>query len=66
MFNLLGSPYINVKTDFESFIPKKIIQKDKNEIVTKYLNELKKDLSNHDKVEFNVIETCFSLNTQKN
>ena len=65
MFNLLGSPYINVKTDFESFIPKKIIQKDKNEIVTKYLNELKKDLSNHDKVEFNVIETCFSLNTQK-
>ena len=39
--------------------------KDKNEIVTKYLNELKKDLSNHDKVEFNVIETCFSLNTQK-
>ena len=65
MFNLLGSPYINVKTDFESFIPKNN-PKDKNEIVTKYLNELKKDLSNHDKVEFNVIETCFSLNTQKN
>ena len=65
MFNLLGSPYINVKTDFESFIPKKINKKDKNKIVSKYLNELKKDLSNHDKVEFNVIETCFSLNTQK-
>ena len=27
-------------------------------IVTKYLNE-QKDLSNHDKVEFNVIEACF-------
>ncbi|MDB3889165.1 PEP-utilizing enzyme [Candidatus Pelagibacter sp.] len=65
MFNLLGSPYINVKTDFESFIPKKINKKDKNKIVSKYLNELKKDISNHDKVEFNVIETCFSLNTQK-
>ena len=65
MFNLLGSPYINVKTDFESFLPKKINKKDKNKIIYKYINELKKDLSNHDKVEFKIIETCFSLNTQK-
>ncbi len=64
MFNLLGSPYIDVKTDFKSFIPKNITKNKTDIIVSKYLKVLKKDISNHDKVEFNVIETCYSLNTE--
>ena len=66
MFDFLGSPYIDLRTDLNSFLPKDL---NKN-ISEKSINYFIKKLSNkpflHDKIEFEVIETCYSLRTKKN
>ena len=63
MINFLGCPYIDLRVDFNSFLPKGL----KNSIKTKIINHsLKKITQNpelHDKIEFNLIETCFDFDS---
>lgn len=65
MVNLAGSPYIDVRTDFNSFLPKDLPQSLESKVINYYLLNLKKKPSNHDKVEFNIVETCYDFNTEK-
>ncbi len=61
MFSFAGSPYIDVRTDLNSFLPSKLNKVLSKKILEKYLLKLKKNLFLHDKIEFNLVETCYSL-----
>ena len=43
MFSFLGTPFIDLRADFNSFIPNNLNENFKNKLVTYYLNELKKN-----------------------
>jgi len=66
MINLGGIPYIDLRVDFNSFLPKNLDKKLENKLINYYLNKLNKSPFLHDKIEFEIIETCFDLNTEKN
>ena len=63
MVNFLGSPYIDLRVDFNSFMPADL---DKNikKIINHSLKCLKERPELHDKVEFDLIETFFDLDSK--
>ncbi|MBN38073.1 MAG: hypothetical protein CMI29_06350 [Opitutae bacterium] len=60
-----GHPYVDVRASFNSFIPAKIGDALTGKLVDFYLAYLKDNPEYHDKVEFDVVPTCFDLNFQK-
>ncbi|MDD5146004.1 MAG: PEP-utilizing enzyme [Candidatus Pacebacteria bacterium] len=61
MVSLAGHPYIDVRVDFNSFIPK-VLRNDLSEkLVNFYLNKLKSMPRSHDKVEFDIVYSCYTL-----
>ena len=66
MLNFGGSPFIDLRVDFNSFIPKKINKNIQSKAINYYLNKIHKNKDNHDKIEFNIIETCYDLKSEKN
>ena len=66
MVSFAGMPYVDLRTDFNSFLPAKLPEKIQKKAINYYLNSLRKNPSNHDKIEFNTIETCFDLDTYRN
>ena len=65
MLNFGGSPYIDLRVDFNSFLPQKLDNKIKHKAINYYLRKISKNKELHDKVEFNIIETCFDLDSEK-
>jgi phosphohistidine swiveling domain-containing protein len=65
LFSFGGSPYIDLRTDFTSFLPEKLSKKNSSIIINYYLDEFKKNSSIHDKIEFDLIETCYSFNSRR-
>jgi phosphohistidine swiveling domain-containing protein len=65
MTTFYGTPYIDIRVDFNSWIPKNINPKLSEKITNYYLNKLKKHKYYHDKVEFEILFTCYSLNSEK-
>ena len=53
--------YIDLRTDLNSFLPKKLNSKIKKKVVDSCIKLLKKKPFLHDKLEFQVIPTCFNL-----
>ena len=68
-FNLMttfyGTPYIDVRIDFNSWIPKELPDRISDKLVNFYLNLFKKKKFLHDKIEFEIVITCLSLSTEK-
>ena len=62
MHNLGGSPYIDLRTDFNSFLPRKLNERLSKKYINIYLKKIKKSNSLHDKIEFNLIPTCYDFN----
>jgi choline kinase/phosphohistidine swiveling domain-containing protein len=60
-----GHPYVDVRASFNSFIPAEISYELSDKLVDFYLGYLKDHPEYHDKVEFDVVPTCFDLNFQK-
>ena len=56
--------YVDIRTDINSFLPKDINNDLKEIICNKYLSYLSKNPHLHDKIEFEVVETCFSVNSE--
>ena len=56
-----GQPYIDVRASFNSFIPACLDNDLAEKLVDFYLNWLEKHPELHDKVEFEVLPTCYSL-----
>ncbi|MEI8606065.1 hypothetical protein P4S61_14240 [Pseudoalteromonas sp. B160] len=61
LLSLAGLPYIDVRVSFNSFIPKDTPDRLAEKLVNYYINELKNAPEKHDKVEFDIIFSCFTL-----
>ena len=66
MYNFLGSPYIDLKTDLNSFLPKDLNKNLSNKVINFCINKLKNNKGLHDKIEFELIETFYNFDTKKN
>lgn len=65
MVSFFGSPYIDMRVDFNSWLPKNLTENMNEKIVNFYLSELKNNPSDHDKIEFKIVFTCFTFDTEK-
>tara|TARA_B100000989_G_scaffold292306_1_gene268010 strand:+ start:2123 stop:4453 length:2331 start_codon:yes stop_codon:yes gene_type:complete len=65
MFNFLNATYIDVRTDLNSFIPKGLSKNIETKIVNYCLNKLKNKPYVHDKLEFEIINTCYDFDIHK-
>jgi phosphohistidine swiveling domain-containing protein len=61
LVSFLGVPFIDVRVDFNSFIPKKLNDETAEKLVEYYLQKLYSTPSYHDKVEFKIVHSCFYL-----
>jgi glutamine kinase len=59
LVSFLGVPFIDVRISFNSFIPKNLDDKIATKLVNHYLDELSKNINYHDKVEFEIIYSCY-------
>ena len=67
MIDLAGSPYIDLRIDLNSFLPFNLNRIISKKIINHSINLLKKKPELHDKIEFEIIDTCynFSLDRKK-
>jgi len=61
----LGKPYIDMRVDFNSWIPSDLESKTGEKLVNYYMEKLKSNLNNHDKIEFNIVFTCYTFQQKK-
>ncbi len=66
MIDFCGVPYIDVRVSFNSFIPADLSDSISEKLVNYYLNELSKRPQDHDKVEFDIIFSCYTFDLSKN
>jgi glutamine kinase len=63
LVELFGNkPYVNVRNSFNSFTPAAIAHQLREKLVAFYLDKLRKKPHLQDKVEFDVLFTCYDLN----
>ncbi len=65
MYDLAGSPYIDLRTDFNSFLPSGLNKNLENKLINNFLKKIIKFPFLHDKIEFNVIPTCYDFSVEK-
>ena len=65
MTTFSGKPYIDTRLSFFSYIPKKVSNIISKKITNFWLSELNKKPFLHDKIEFDIADTCFDLNSKK-
>ena len=63
MTSFFGTPFVDVRVDFNSWVPKNLSTKFSNKLVNFYLDKFKKNKFYHDKIEFKIIFSCFTPNT---
>ena len=63
MHSFLGIPYIDVRASFNSFIPKDLDSKIASKLANYYLQRLDSNPQFHDKVEFEIVFSCYDFNT---
>jgi glutamine kinase len=61
LVDLHGSPYIDVRVSFNSFIPRDVTDDLAERLVSYYLCRLLRDPTLHDKIEFEIILSCYTL-----
>lgn len=60
-----GTPFIDTRVSFNSFIPVDLPHKLANKLVNYYLQCLQRSPELHDKVEFSIVISCFDFNIDK-
>ena len=60
----LGTPYIDVRVDFNSWIPSSLDDKIKKKLISYYLRRFEKNSHFHDKIEFEILFTCYNASTK--
>lgn len=65
MVNFAGSPYIDLRVDLNSFLPKDLNKKISEKLINFYIQKVKKYPAIHDKIEFELINTCFDFSLLK-
>jgi phosphohistidine swiveling domain-containing protein len=61
MVSFCGLPYIDIRVSFNSFIPASLDEKISEKLVDYYIDRLEDDPSKHDKVEFDIVFSCYTL-----
>ena len=61
IISFFGLPYIDVRVSFNSFIPSALKDDLAERLVNHYLDRLLKNPTNHDKVEFEILYSCYTL-----
>lgn len=61
MISFCGVPYIDTRITFNSFIPKKLNTRISEKLVNYYLNKLSMYPKYHDKIEFEIVYSCYYL-----
>ncbi len=61
MVDFCGLPYIDVRVSFNSFIPAELDEQISEKLVNYYIDRLIEDPSRHDKVEFDIVFSCYTL-----
>ena len=61
LIDLGGIPFIDVRVSFNSFVPASLDQKVADKLIEYYISELEKAPKNHDKIEFEVIFSCYTF-----
>jgi hypothetical protein len=56
-----GTPYVDVRIDFNSWLPSDLDHKISEKLVNYYLLKYKNNISYHDKIEFEIIFTCWNF-----
>jgi len=56
-----GLPYIDVRVSFNSFIPADLDESLASKLIDSYIDQLIETPSYHDKVEFEIIHSCYTL-----
>ncbi|MBU1308406.1 MAG: phosphoenolpyruvate synthase [Gammaproteobacteria bacterium] len=56
-----GTPFIDIRVSFNSFIPADLDQALADRLVNFYLNKLRSQPHLHDKVEFDIVYSCYSF-----
>ena len=65
MTTFYGTPFIDIRIDFNSWLPKELPNKLSEKIINIYLKNFKSKQYLHDKVEFEILFTCYTLDTEK-
>ncbi len=60
-----NKPYVDVKKSFKSLIPSTVNDKQAMKLMRLYVNKLISNPELHDKVEFEILTTCYDLLTKK-
>ncbi len=61
MVDFGGLPYIDVRVSFNSFVPAELDENISDKLVNYYMQRLSDDPSKHDKVEFDIVFSCYTL-----
>jgi glutamine kinase len=61
LISFAGLPYIDVRVSFNSFVPRDIEAPLGEKLVNYYIQKLADSPTDHDKVEFAVLNTCYTL-----
>ena len=64
LISLAGLPYIDVRVSFNSFIPATVEEPLAEKLVNYYIEQLENSPEKHDKVEFDIIFSCFTLDIE--
>ena len=60
-----GRPYVNVETSFSSLLPHTMNRKIRKKLINYFMKKLEKNPHLHDKVEFEILFTCFDFTLKK-
>jgi glutamine kinase len=65
LVSFLGVPFIDVRISFNSFIPKSLDENIATKLVNYYLDKLTQNRKSHDKIEFDIIYSCYFFGIEK-
>jgi len=60
-----NKPYVNIRSSFYSLIPENIPENLKRKLMRFYIRKLEKNPSLHDKIEFEILFTCYDFTLNK-
>ena len=63
MTTFYGTPYVDIRIDFNSWLPKNIDNDISSKIINYYLKKFNNKKSAHDKIEFEILFTCATFST---
>lgn len=61
MVSFAGQPFVDVRADFNSFVPASVSEELAEKLVNYYLDRLEANPELHDKIEFDIALTCLSF-----